>query len=167
MAGHHVQQGLCDAERGLRAADHDEQITLPGADGTTGNGSIDDLDTGRLQTLRPVLHGGRADGGHQQHNAARFERRGGLSVPVEHRFGLLGGGDHQHQHIGVDRRVTDGGRGFDAVGSEGRGLLRVDVESGHGVPGPRDAGGHGAAHGAQTDPSDVRHIFCFLLRVVN
>ena len=164
IAGHHVQQRLHGGQRGLRAADHDQQITLPGPGGATGNRGVDDLHAGHRQAPRPVLDGSGSDGGHQQHNAARFECRGGLAVAVEHRFGLIGGGDHQHQHIGVGRRVTDGGRGLDAVAGEGHRLLRVDVEGRDRVSGLGDERCHGGTHGSQTDPSDVGHSCCLLLR---
>src|SRR6185437_361014 len=65
VAGHHVKQGLHRGERGLRATDHDQQITLPGPGGTPGHGRVDDLHAGNGQAPCPVLDGCWSDGGHQ------------------------------------------------------------------------------------------------------
>src|SRR5664280_1692093 len=62
IASHHVEQRLHGCQRGLRAADHDQQITLPRPGRTTGNGGVDDLHTRRGQSPRPVLDGGGPDG---------------------------------------------------------------------------------------------------------
>jgi len=166
IAGHHVQQRLHGGQRGLRSDDHDQQITASGSSRTAGDGCVDDLHAAHRQAPGPVLDGGRSYGGHQQHHAARFECRGGLVVPEQHRLGLAGGGDHQHQHIGVGRRVADRRRGLDTLLGKGRGLLRVDVEGRHRVSGLRDERGHRGTHGAESDPSDVRHRSCLLAVVI-
>ena len=55
--------------------------------------------------------------------SAELEHGAASPVAVEHRFGLPGGCDHEHQHVGIGGRVADRGSRLDAVRRQGHGFL--------------------------------------------
>src|SRR5664279_5251440 len=59
--------------------------------------------------------------------SAELEHGAASPVAVEHRFGLPGGCDHEHQHIGIGGRVADRGSRLDAVRRQGHGLLSMSM----------------------------------------
>jgi hypothetical protein len=98
-ARHGIEQRLCAVYGGLCAADHDEQVSGGGAGGAAGDWCVDQVDLLLPEPLGPPLDGGGTDGGHHDDGRAGCERARCGVVAEEHALDLVGGGNHDDEHV--------------------------------------------------------------------
>ena len=151
-AGHRVEQRPHPLHGRRRAADHDEQVPGAGADGPTGDRGVDQVDLLLPEPLRPLPHRGGTDRRHDDDHRAGREGVGGGVVAEEHALDLVGGGDHDTQHVATGGRVGDRGRRGHSVSGQRLGAGGVDVVGGDGEPRPGQTARHRGTHRAQAHP---------------
>jgi hypothetical protein len=152
-AGHRVEQRPHPVDGRLRPADHDEQVPGRGADCPTGDRGVDQVDLLLPEPLRPPPDRGGTDRGHHHDHSAGWEGVGGGVVAEEHALDLVGGGDHDTQHVATGGRIGDRGRRGHSVSGQRLGAGGVDVVGGDGEPRPGQTARHRGTHRTQADPA--------------
>ena len=153
VLAHELEQGEGAVEGGFAAAGHDREARGLGADFAAGDGSVEPVAAGFLDGFGEGRGGGGADGRHVDHEAAGLQAGADALGGVEDGVDVRRVGQHEDDDVGGGgdglRRVEHLGAGGD-LGREGG--AAGDKE---GVAGVLEVHGHGAAHDAEADKSDV------------